>query len=78
MPEINERWLPKKGKAGKSYAVRHPLRGRIELEVQPVRITQIYTADRAVQLAPESDESGTRSRTTVKVADLRRYWKKEA
>lgn len=76
MPEINEHWTPKRGKAGKTYPVRHPLRGSIEFEVQPVKITQVYPADRSVQLAPDPDEGGTRSRTTVRVADLRRHWKK--
>lgn len=73
MPQITERWIPKRGKAGKTVPVRNPLRGMVETVVQPGQIAQIYPADRALLFKLDSDGS----LLTMRAADLRRHWKKE-
>ena len=72
MTDIGDVWVPKRGKAGKEFVIRHLTRSPLEVTCVPLRVKQIYRPDKAVLVV---DEQGT-SRI-VKVADLKKHWKLE-
>jgi hypothetical protein len=68
--QSGDKWVPKRGKAGKLVSLPHPISGIRRIPCQSITIDQHHNADRAVVV--RSAEGG---RTLIRWAELRRHWK---
>ena len=70
--EIGQHWVPKRGKAGKAYSMRHPMRPPQPMTCTPLTVKQVYRPDKAVLVIDAQNV-----RRIVRVVDLKKHWKLE-